>query len=86
MGEPFARYYKPDELAATFKVSKQTVYALLRAGKLPSVKFGKQWLVEERSLDAYLKRAASNEGDESRQDQGQSPKVKPKRFAAAAGR
>ncbi len=43
-----------EEAAAHLRVNPQTVYRLLRAGKLPGVRVGRQWRVRRADLDAYL--------------------------------
>lgn len=36
------------------RVSKMTVYRLIRAGKLPAVQIGKAYRVRETDLEGYL--------------------------------
>ena len=42
------------EAAARMRVSKMTVYRLIRAGKLPAVQIGKAYRVRESDLEGYL--------------------------------
>ena len=42
------------EVAERMRVSKMTVYRLIRAGKIPAVRVGKSFRVREDDLDAYL--------------------------------
>lgn len=44
----------PAEVAARMRVSADTVMRLVRSGRLPGHKFGKQWRVPSRALDGYL--------------------------------
>ena len=43
-----------EEAAAYLRVTPATVYRLLRAGKLPGVRVGRQWRVRRTALDAHL--------------------------------
>ena len=44
------KYFTPAEAATILRVDIRTVYSWLRSGKLPAVKFGKLWRIEELSL------------------------------------
>lgn len=46
----------PKEAAAILRVKRKTVYALIRSGELPSVKFGRQWRIPESALSGNGKR------------------------------
>jgi excisionase family DNA binding protein len=45
------------EVAALMRVSKMTVYRLLHAGDLPSVRVGRSFRVPERAVHVYLRGA-----------------------------
>ena len=49
-----ARLLTVAEVAGLLRVSNMTVYRLLKAGELPSVRIGKSFRVREDDLDAYL--------------------------------
>jgi excisionase family DNA binding protein len=49
-----ARLLTVAEVAEMLRVSNMTVYRLLKAGELPSVRIGKSFRVREDDLDAYL--------------------------------
>jgi excisionase family DNA binding protein len=49
-----ARLLTVAEVASHLRVSTMTVYRLLKAGELPSVRIGKSFRVREDDLDAYL--------------------------------
>jgi excisionase family DNA binding protein len=49
-----ARLLTVAEVAELLRVSNMTVYRLLKAGELPSVRIGKSFRVREDDLDAYL--------------------------------
>ena len=44
----------PEEVAEYVRVNPQTIYRLLRSGRLPGAKIGHQWRVRKADLDAYL--------------------------------
>ncbi len=43
-----------DELAAYLKISKSTLYKLVREGKIPSQKIGKHWRFRKGAIDHWL--------------------------------
>ena len=43
-----------DELAAYLKISKSTLYKLVREGKIPSQKIGKHWRFRKSAIDHWL--------------------------------
>jgi excisionase family DNA binding protein len=44
-----------EELAAYLRVTKKTVYRLLKRGKIPSTKVGRQWRFDKASIDEWLR-------------------------------
>jgi len=54
------RSYTTEEIAALLKVSKLTVYDLIKKGELPSYRVGKQMRVDGSDLDAYKNRTKSS--------------------------
>jgi len=50
------------EVAATFRVSKMSVYRLIHGGQLEAVQFGRSFRITEKALDAYLAQAYFNAG------------------------
>lgn len=44
----------PEEAARYLRVNPQTLYRLLRSGRLPGVKVGRQWRIRKATLEAYL--------------------------------
>ena len=44
----------PEEAAQYLRVNPQTVYRLLRNGKLPGAKIGHQWRIRRADLEALL--------------------------------
>lgn len=49
--------YTTEELAKLLKISKLTVYDLIKKGELPSYRVGKQMRVDSADLEAYKQRA-----------------------------
>lgn len=49
-----SRYLTVAELAELLRVSTMTVYRLLQAGELASVRIGKSYRVREEDVDTYL--------------------------------
>ncbi len=48
------KYYSLDEVAEKLKVAYLTVYRWVKAGKLSSVKAGKQYRIKQSELDKFL--------------------------------
>jgi excisionase family DNA binding protein len=48
------RFLTASEAAERMRVSKMTVYRLIRAGKIPAVQIGKAYRVREDDLERYL--------------------------------
>jgi excisionase family DNA binding protein len=62
-------YYSPDEVAASLKVTRRTVYNWLYSGALKGAKAGVSWRITQGQLDAFLKsdapRSVSSKGKET---------------------
>ena len=43
-----------DEVIDYLQVNLRTVYRLIKAGKLPAVRVGRQWRFRKRDIDAWL--------------------------------
>ena len=52
---PFS-YYTCEEVAAMLKITTQTVYDWISAGKLPAIKIGKSYRIEEGDIEALINR------------------------------
>jgi len=71
--------YTTEEIAKLLKISKLTVYDLIKKGKLPSYRVGKQMRVDAADLEAYKRQAkgalqsSSSEVQEPRPDPTTSP-------------
>ena len=51
------RFLTVAEVAAIMRVSKMTVYRLVRSGELPAVRVGRSFRVPEQAVHDYLKTA-----------------------------
>lgn len=56
--------YTTEEIAKLLKISKLTVYDLIKKGELPSYRVGKQMRVDPADLEAYKQRAKSKQFNE----------------------
>ncbi|MCY4122428.1 MAG: helix-turn-helix domain-containing protein [Acidobacteria bacterium] len=56
----------PDEVAAYLKISKKTVYKIVRSGALPAFKAGKHWRVRRADLGAWIARRSTESGSQAR--------------------
>lgn len=52
-------YYTPEEVAKILKISKGTVYELIKRGELPSYRVGRKVRISPSDLEAYTKPASS---------------------------
>ena len=46
--------YKPEKLMPLLRVSRNTIYELLRSGKIRSVKVGKRYLIPQSAVYEFL--------------------------------
>jgi putative molybdopterin biosynthesis protein len=74
--------YTSEEIASLLKVSKLTVYDLIKKGDLPSYRVGKQMRVDGADLEAYKERTKSGY---SRVQAAQSEPQNKHNFVAASG-
>ncbi len=56
--------FTPDEVAAYLKISKKTVYQMLRRGELHAFKAGKHWRVPRDGLGALIARDSRKNGEQ----------------------
>lgn len=54
------RFLTAQEAAERMRISKMTVYRLIKAGKLPAVRIGRSYRVREEDLDRYLESSYVN--------------------------
>ncbi len=45
-----------EEVAAYLRVTKKTIYRLLKQGKIPATMVGHQWRFDRASIDEWLQR------------------------------
>ena len=53
-------FYTAEELAQKLKVNIMTIYRYIKAGKIKAYKFGKEYRVELKDFEAFLKKHKSN--------------------------
>lgn len=58
--------YKPEELMPLLRLSRNTIYELLRSGQIRSVKVGKCYLIPKNAISEFL----NGSTQESNQVQG----------------
>ncbi|MDP6580662.1 MAG: response regulator [Vicinamibacterales bacterium] len=49
-----------DEVLEYLQVNRRTVYRLIKAGKIPAVRVGRQWRFRKTDIDAWLERERSH--------------------------
>lgn len=59
---PRGRFLTVAEVAQLMRVSTMTVYRLLKAGDLASVRVGKSYRIREDDVDAYLAKRYTEAG------------------------
>ncbi len=57
-----ARFLTVAEVAQIMRVSTMTVYRLIKAGELASVRVGKSYRIREDDVDAYLAKRYTEAG------------------------
>lgn len=67
------------EVAYMTRLSRPTVYRLLRSGEIPSLRFGRSYRVTEEAVDEYIARAARHNRDEP-DPPSTTPKQPPREF------
>lgn len=55
MAEPFGEVLTIEDLADYLKISKSTLYKLVREGSIPCQKVGKHWRFHKDAIDSWLK-------------------------------
>lgn len=49
------KFYTPEEIASTLKVTRKTVYNWIQEGRLKAVRAGHFWRIAESELNRFLK-------------------------------
>jgi excisionase family DNA binding protein len=62
-----------DEVLEYLQVNLRTVYRLIKAGKIPAVRVGRQWRFRKRDIDAWLDSQHLRAGSRSPAPQGARP-------------
>ncbi len=63
MTSPTPNLLLPSEVAEVLRVSKMTVYRLIKSGTLPAVRIGRSFRIPQASFEEYLRQASSQSGD-----------------------
>ena len=58
-------YMTAEEIAAKLRVDISTVRRLIRSGKLPSIRVGRQYRIERTAYEAFLKTREVPQRDQS---------------------
>jgi excisionase family DNA binding protein len=45
-----------DDISKTLNLSKMTIYRYINAGKLPAYKFGREFRIEPKEFEGFLKK------------------------------
>lgn len=53
-------FYTAEELAKILKVNIMTIYRYIKAGKIKAYKIGKEFRIERREFECFLKKASTN--------------------------
>lgn len=48
-------FYKAEELAEKLEVNVMTIYRYIKAGRLQAYKIGKEFRIDKKEFDAFLK-------------------------------
>lgn len=60
MGDKPGDVFTIGELASYLKIPKSTLYKLVREGKVPSQKVGRQWRFGKNAIDRWLDNSSGN--------------------------
>jgi excisionase family DNA binding protein len=55
MAQAKAEFYRAEELAEMLKVNIMTIYRYIKSGKIQAHKIGKEFRIEKKSFDDFLK-------------------------------
>ena len=55
MAQANTEFYRAQELADMLKVNIMTIYRYIKSGKLSAYKIGKEFRVEKKAFDEFLK-------------------------------
>lgn len=51
-----AKFFKPREVADILQLNTLTIYEYIRKGRLPAVRFGKSYRINEKDLESFVKK------------------------------
>jgi len=65
VASPFAkRYYRVDEVAAYFAVSERTIYRMIYAGEIKTIRIRDRIRISVKEVQAFEERAIATEDDD----------------------
>lgn len=50
------KYYTPQEVADTLKITRRTVYTYIKKNQIKAAKVGRKWLIAESALNELIER------------------------------
>lgn len=53
-------FYRAEDLAEKLDVNIMTIYRYIKAGRLKAYKIGKEFRIEKKEFDAFLKKVKTN--------------------------
>ncbi len=53
-------FYKAEDLADLLQVNIMTIYRYIKAGRLKAYKFGKEFRIDKKDFEDFLKRSEMN--------------------------
>jgi excisionase family DNA binding protein len=73
-----------EEVLEYLQVNLRTVYRLIKAGKIPAVRVGRQWRFRKSDIDAWLDSQHSRSGSRPSGEMSSQPAVQPDRPASTS--
>ena len=53
------KFYKAEDLAKVLQVNIMTIYRYIKAGRLKAYKIGREFRIDEKEFQAFLKRVST---------------------------
>jgi excisionase family DNA binding protein len=76
MDEAIGKLMTVEDVMKTLRISRPTLYRLLKAGKLGPVRIGKRVLFDTKDIAAFIERSKKGGEDRQEEKKKQKPKVK----------
>src|ERR1700675_4872715 len=75
-----------EEVLEYLQVNLRTVYRLIKAGKIPAVRVGRQWRFRKRDIDGWLDKQRARGSSRGAPSASGAPAAQPARPSAGASR